>query len=115
MPEVKDVITTYEGTEKLLYSDASNPYESIYIRAEIRNRSLTVTDSECDHGPDGGWSHGTYTFDEENTEKVIFFLLEKNPDPFMAMESMMTYEDRTRVFAKMCDEKGIIYTHTLEF
>lgn len=34
---------------------------------------LTVTDSECDHPPDGAWSWRTIQFDQENTRKVFSF------------------------------------------
>ena len=81
MTTVKKTIASYEGVKRLLYSDDSNPYESICIYAEVTKGSLTVTDSECEHGPDGGWSHGYYVFDEENTQKVFMLLMERDPNP----------------------------------
>ncbi len=115
MPTVKDVITAYEGTEKLLYQDPGNPYESIYIRAKVSDGLLTVTDSECEHGPDGGWSHRTLEFDKMNTEKVFLMLMERNPDPFGALKGMLSYQDRTGIFREMCDSRGIKYRQTLSF
>ena len=106
---VKQHIADNEGVKKLLYSDPSNPYESIYIEARIVNGALSVTDSECEHGPDGGWSHVTTSFDEENTEKVFTFLLERNADPFQALAKMMSYRSRTSDFLEVCDKRGIVY------
>ena len=83
---IKDFITKLEGTERLLYSDPSNPYESIYIEAKIRDGMVTVTDSECEHGLDSGWSHEILAFDKINTEKAISILLERNNDPFEVLQ-----------------------------
>ena len=115
MPTVSEMIAMYEGTEKQLYSDPGNPYESIYIKAKISDGLLTVTDSECEHGPDGGWSFRTLLFDRVNTEKVFEMLLERDPDPFQAMKAMLSYADRTRTFQKMCESRGIVFTNTLSF
>lgn len=115
MTDLEMVISGYEGIEKLLYSDPDNPYESIYIRAKITNGALTVTDSECEHAPDGGWSHRIISFDRINTEKVFSFLLEKNSDPFRALSGMFSYNDRTRLFRKECDARGIAYKNQLAF
>jgi hypothetical protein len=111
----KNIISKYEGTEKLLYSDQSNPYESIYIRAKISNGLLTITDSECEHGPDGGWSHRTLTFDKINTELALKMLQKKSHNPFKALKGMLNYNDRTKVFQEMCDSHGIKYRNTLTF
>ena len=108
-PTVKDILAKFEGKERLLYSDPSNPYESIYIKAGIKNGLLTVTDSECEHGPDGGWSYERLVFDKINTEKALFMLLEKNSDPFDALKSMLTYKNRTQIFQNMCKSRGIRY------
>lgn len=115
MPSVKNIIAAYEGKERLLYSCPDNPYESIYISAKISDGLLTVTDSECEHGPDGGWSHRTLAFDKVNTEKVIGILTENDPDPFTALKNMINYHDRTRAFRNMCDSRGIVYKNTLSF
>ena len=112
---VNDVITSYEGTEEMLFSTPKNPYESIYIRAKISNGILTVTDSECEHAPDGGWSHRILEFDENNTEEVFRMLLEINPNTFIALKNMFNYQDRTEVFRKKCDERGIEYKNMLSF
>ena len=112
---VKEVITSYEGTEEILFSTPNNPYESIYIRAKISNGILTVTDSECEHAPDGGWSHRILEFDENNTEEVFRMLLEINPNPFIALKNMFNYQDRTEVFRKKCDEREIEYKNMLSF
>lgn len=115
MPTIKDIITSYEGTEKLLYSDPSNPYESIYIRAKIKDGLLTVIDSECEHAPDGGWSHRILAFDKINTEKAFLMLLEKDHDPFKAIKDMLSYSERTGTFREACDKRGIKYKNTLAF
>ena len=81
-------ISEREGLEVQLYSDPSNPYESIYIKAKITDGALTVTDSECGHAPYGSWSHRIIRFDRENTEKVFAFLLEQNDDPYRALARM---------------------------
>lgn len=108
-------IEAKEGSESLLYSDPSNPYESIYIRARVVHGVLTVIDSECEHGPDGGWSHKTITFDRENTEKVFAFLLDMSYDPFRALARMIDYNDRTGHFLEVCDELGIRYESRWSF
>ena len=115
MSTVREIIAKYEGTEKQLYSDPGNPYESIYIEAKISDGLLTVTDSMCEHGPDGGWSYRTLSFDRSNTEKAVAMLLENDPDPFQAMKCMLSYADRTRTFQKMCESRGIVFTNTLSF
>ena len=107
---LEQFISTFEGRESLLYSDPSNPYESIYIRAGVKNGELTITDSECEHAPDGGWSHLMITFDKMNTQKVFLFLLKKNPNPFAALQSMFNYTDRTRMFQQACKDRGIQFT-----
>ena len=115
MSTVQDIIAASEGTEKLLWSCPDNPYESIYIHAKIENGLLTVTDNECEYGPDGGWSYRTITFDGDNTVKAISALMERDPDPFRALKRMLSYKDRTRVFLDLCDSRGIRYTNTLSF
>lgn len=114
-PKAKDIITKLEGTQRLLYTDPSDPYESIYIRAKIQDGLLTVTDSECEHGPDGGWSHEILAFDKSNTQKAIAMLLERNNDPFDALSSMLSYENRTQVFRNLCKSKGIKYKNMFSF
>ena len=115
MVNVNDIIDKYEGTEELLYSDPSNPYESIYIRAKFSNGQLTVTDSECEHAPDGGWSHRILEFDKGNTENAVLMLIEKDPDPFKALKSIISYQDRTGIFREMCDRREIKYKETFAF
>ena len=115
MSDVKKLIASYEGTDKLLYTDPGNPYELIYIRAKVSDGMLVVTDSECEHGPDGGWTFRTLCFDKPASEKVFIMLLEINPDPFRAMAGLFNYNDRTQVFREMCDKRGIEYKDTLSF
>ncbi|MBR1759114.1 MAG: NAD(P)H-dependent oxidoreductase [Lachnospiraceae bacterium] len=106
---------TMDRKEELLYSDPSNPYESIYIHAKIEDDCLTVVDSECEHGPDGGWSYRIITFDRENTVKAIDFLSQGGRDPFATLQRMLGYEQRTRKFREACDERGIQYQDRLAF
>lgn len=115
MPKLNDIITSLEGTDRLIYSDSDNPYESIYIRAKIKDGLLTVTDSECSQGPGGGWSHRTLKFDGINTQKVFMLLLERNDNPLAALKDMVNYQDRTRVFRELCNEKGIEYKNLMAF
>ena len=115
MSDIEKLIASYEGTDKLLYTDPGNPYESIYIRAKVSDGMLVVTDSECEHGPDGGWTFRTLSFDKPASEKVFIMLLEINPDPFRAMAGLFNYNDRTQVFREMCDKRGIEYKDTLSF
>lgn len=112
---VKSTISAKEGTEKLLYSDPDNPYESIYIRAKVSEGLLTVIDSECEHAPDGGWSHRILSFDSRNTEAVFAFLLEMDHDPYRALAGMLSYNSRTGEFRKKCDARGIEYENKLAF
>ena len=73
MQSIKDQSFFREGRKDLLFSTPDNPYESIYIYAEIKRGCLVITDSECDHAPDGGWSHQVITFDAGNTEKPSLY------------------------------------------
>lgn len=110
-----DIVIQHEGKNVLLYSDPSNPYESIYIRAKIENGCLTVTDEEIEHGPDGGSSCRILTFDKENTKKVMALLSFGGADPFAALKAMMGYEQRTRVFTDSCTKLGIVFDNSLWF
>lgn len=112
---IKQWISDSKRTDKLLYSDPRNPYESIYISAKIIDGKLTVTDSECEHGPDGGWSHRIISFDEENTEKGFAFLLDRNADPFQALADMLSYKARTADFLDACNAKEICFENHLEW
>lgn len=112
---IKTLIASLDGQEKLLFSDPANPYESIYIRAAIFRGMLLVTDSECEHGPDGGWSHRTISFDGENTEKVLAFLRSRDSDPLRALAQMVGSSVRTRRFTDECDRRGIKYERRLSF
>ena len=113
--EILEKIASLEGRDDLLFSTPDNPYESIDIYAKVRHGCLTITDSERDHGPDGGWSHGTLAFDEENTVKAIALLCESNSDPFQALQDMLDYSKRTRTFRDACTERGIQFEMTLAF
>lgn len=112
---IKETVAKYEGYEKTLFEDPSNPYESVYIRAEVSGGKLTVTDSECEHGPDGGWTHRTFLFDKENTEKAFAFLTEQGTDPFVKLSGMIDGNVRTRRFTEACDERGIEYLSRFSF
>ena len=63
----------------------------------------------------GGWSHRILEFDEINTGEVFRMLLKINPNPFIALKNMFSYQDRTEIFRKMCDDRGIKYKNTLSF
>lgn len=115
MVSINDILAMYEGKEELLYSNSDNPYESIYIKAKIEDGQLTITDSECDHSPDGGWSHRTLEFDKANTEKVFSMLVERNSNPFKALKIMMSYKNRTKIFRDKCDQRGIKYKSMVSF
>ena len=104
-----------EGSEELLYSDESNPYESVCIRARIFGGALTVIDSECSHGPDGGWSHRILSFDRSGTEQVFDFLLDMLPSPFAALKRLVGYNDRTQRFAEECEKRGIAFESRWSF
>lgn len=108
-------ICSFEGKERLLYSDPTNPYESIYIRAKISDGKLTITDSECEHGPDGGWSRRIITFDKQNTIKAIALLMENNTDPLQALKKMLGYNERTMLFREACVTAGIEFKNQLSF
>ena len=110
MQSIKDQSFFREGRKDLLFSTPDNPYESIYIYAEIKHGCLVITDSECDHAPDGGWSHQVITFDAENTEKAFSLLCERNADPFLALADTFSYEERTRPFLADCRQRGVEYT-----
>ena len=113
--KLQSLLHSLEGRESLLYSDDRNPYESIYIRAKIKNGLLTVEDSECEHGPDGGWSFRILAFDAENTKKALALLTEQNKDPFQGLKNMLSYTERTSAFRRACKERGISYKNTLSF
>lgn len=106
---IKKQVSESEGIDKLLYSNPHNPYESVYIRAKISDGKLTVTYSMCEHGPDGGWSHHTISFDRENTEKVFDVLLDKKADPFQALAEIIRRNAGTGDFLDICNTKGIRY------
>lgn len=100
-------IAQLEGKKVMLYEDGSNPYESIYIRMEIKDGKLTVHDDECEHGPDGGWSWRWFEFDSENTRKVFAWLCEGGRNPVAVMTNMVGYEQRLSLFKQGCQERGI--------
>lgn len=104
---IDSLIADYEGKRYTLYEDPYNPYESIYIRAAFENGCMVLTDDEYEHGPDGGWSCEAMEFDRENTRKVIAVLLERGYDPLAVLKSMLSYEQRTRTFKKLCEERDI--------
>ncbi len=112
---IRGLVSSLEGKESMLYSDPGDPYESIYIRARVAGGALTVTDSECEHGQDGGWSHRILVFDGENTEKVFAFLSDMDPDPFRALSGMLDYRNRTRTFREACSARGIEFRDQLAF
>ena len=104
-----------DGRDKILFTDERDPYESTYIRARVRGRALSIIDSVCDHGLDGGWSHMTVSFDREETEKVFSFLMDQTYDPFRALSRMVDGELGLARFTRACDERGIRYESRLEF
>ncbi len=101
-----------EGRKEMLYSDPSNPYESIYIRASVTGGRLTIDDDECEHGPDGGWSYKSLKFDKENTRKLLAILSAGNRDPFQVLKGMVGYQQRTRLIEDKCQEWDIVFTKT---
>lgn len=109
--KVKEFIAANEGETKLLYSDPSNPYEEIIIKAVIKNGELIITDFES---ADYGSSKRVITFDKENTEKVFSFLMEKaSRAPFLKLAMMMGYDNRTSTFLSQCDLLAITYENQL--
>jgi len=110
---VSDNIKAFEGQEHLLYSDSSNPYESIYIEAKVEDGKLTVTDTEIGHPPDDGSSTRVISFDEEGTRGVFRFLIAVRQDPVQALSSMMDYQNRTSSFLQRCDKCGVSYESRL--
>lgn len=112
---IRELISSFEGTEKLLFSDPSNPYESIYISAYVYQGCLTVKDSECEHAPDGGWTHILVSFDRENTEKAFAYLSVIDPDPFRALARLVDYHNRTELFKEGCTKRGIQYETRFSF
>ena len=113
--KVNRAIASFEGKERLLYSNPDNPYESIYIKAQVEGGCLTITDRECGHAPDGRWSHRTLSFDAENTQKVFRFLLSKYASSVVGLANMLNGRNRTAVFQEACDARGIQYKNTLSF
>ena len=110
---VQALISSCEGKEKRLYSDSGNPYESIEITARVSDGMLTVTDSECEHGPDGGWSCRTLTFDRVNTQRLSLLLAGVHPDPFRALSSMIDCAERTDRLLRQCRSSDIQYRDDL--
>jgi len=102
-----DWVSQYEGKQILLFEDRENPYESIYIKAGIAQGKLTMTDSECGHGPDGGWSFHYMEFDEDGTRSVMNFLSERGKEPFVVLKEMLNARDRMTLFADECKTRGI--------
>ena len=116
MIEIMKTISENEGKKYLLYEDPSNPYETIAIDAKIEDGKLVITDFESDHDPDGGRSWKVITFDQENTRKVLGYLMKKNREaPFGELAKMIGYTKRTQVFLDQCEKRGINYTKQLCF
>ncbi|MBR5344596.1 MAG: hypothetical protein IK127_02055 [Clostridia bacterium] len=113
MKEIEQLIASLDNTGHLLYSCPDNPYESIYIRAKISEGSLTITDEESEHAPGGGSSLEELKFDTMNTQKVFLFLLEIDPNPYLALSSMMSYMQRTKVFQAACQVRSIQFQKKL--
>lgn len=107
--DIPAFLARMEGTEVLLDSDPTNPYESIYIYARVRDGVLNIIRSECEHAPDGGWSHKFVVFDEENTLKLLEILAEYRFDLPYALKRYLNVQDGTQEFEKFCVEKGIVY------
>ena len=42
-------------------------------------------------------------------------LMERDPNPYRALSSMTSYRDRSGLFVKACDERGITYEKKLAF
>ena len=102
-------ISRWEGKNLLLWEDQNNPYESIYIRACVEQGRLSLTDSQCDHAPDGGWSHIVLEFDEENSGRVIEFLSEDGKEPFAVLKGMLDSQNRSGRFVEECQVRNIAF------
>ena len=107
--DVSAFLARMEGVEVLLDSDPTNPYESIYIYVRIRDGILNIIRSECEHAPDGGWSHKFVVFDAENTLKLLQILADDRYDLPYALKKYLNVQDGTLKFEKFCEERGIPY------
>ena len=106
-------LAQYEGQELELFRNFGNPYETISIRVQIDNHCMYLGDEEVEHGPDGGSSIKIFTFDRENTRKVLWLLCDGYRDPILALKEMLDETHRTRKFLDLCKENDIVYTAQL--
>ena len=107
-------LQAYEGKNVFLYEETSSPYESILIRAVVKEGRLCVEDAELDHDS-FGWSRRVYQFDMRNTKKLFALLMEQGDDPYAVMSSMIDYNTRMRKIKEMCKQNGIEYKDTLYY
>lgn len=60
----------FRATGKLIYSEPSNPYETVEIYLNYEYDHLALKSYISEHGPDGGSSWRGIYLDDENAQKL---------------------------------------------
>ena len=104
----------FRMTGKLIYSESSNPYETVEVYFDREPDGWAVKSYISERGPDGGSSWRGIFIDEQNRQK---FELSVGEDYEAFLRKYFHKHSKLGLlgFAKILDEHEIVYTQKYAF
>lgn len=104
----------FRKTGKLIYSEPTNPYETVEVYLDLEPNGWAVKSYVSEHGPDGGSSWRGIFIDEENRQKFEL-AVGKSFEAFLKKYLRQHSNTGLIGFAKLLDAYEIAYTQKYAF
>ena len=107
-----DIAKRYEGTEICLCKERTEQLW-VTVYAEIKEGKMTVSGQDLGEPCERFWGSDEYeywySFDEENTEKILMRLSENDADPIEEFQKRFFGMTAYRKLRSFCETEGIVF------